>query len=63
MGFALLTTRCNLHSLHLIRSQIARHIAFAFNPVLEPIGKLGINPVNGTFLSRRAASISSRRES
>jgi hypothetical protein len=63
MGFALLTTRCNLYSLHFIRSQISRHIAFAFNAALEPIGNLGINPANGTFPSRRAASTSSQSKS
>jgi len=63
MGFALLTERWNLYSLHLIRSQIARHIAFTLNPALEPIGNLGINPATGTFPSRRAASTSSRSKS
>ncbi len=63
MGFALLTTRRNLYLLQPIHSQIARHIAFTFNPALEPIGNLGINPANGTFPSRRAASTSSQSKS
>ena len=63
MGFALLTTQRNLYLLQPIRSQIARHIAFAFNPALEPIGNLEINPANGTFPSRRAASTSSQSKS